>query len=57
MEVSESFIRSGGLKHIACGKMEIFNLQDLDLFRKILCIRKNNDTQMTQKTIKNFTIN
>ena len=31
MEVSESFIRSGGLKHIACGKMEIFNLQDANI--------------------------
>ena len=26
------------------GKMQTFNLQDLGLFMKILCIRKNNDT-------------
>ena len=53
MKVSESYIRRGGLQHIACGKMQTFNLQDLGLF----WIRKNNDTQTMQKTIENFTIN
>jgi hypothetical protein len=46
------------------GKMQTFNLQDLGLFMKILCIRKNNYTilddtkqsRILQLTKKNITI-
>lgn len=50
----QNLLLEGRIATFAWGKMQLFNLQDLGLFMKILRIRKNNDTQTMQKTIENL---